>query len=495
MGELLSRGSPKLCLSLTEATIEANLEVVAREGERVDILELRADFLSADELSHLKDFPRKAGLPAILAFRRESDGGAQAIDEAQRTALLGRGLEGGWSYVDLEEDLDSGALEQLAAERGTTVIRSLTDVKQVPSGLAARIGALPRRAAEIPKVAVTPRSTGDLLRLLDAATRSRSEHAVIVGMGDWGFPTRVLPSHFSSVLSYSTSGRRPAAPGQVAPEILRDVYRLGELSARPTVYCVIGNPVLHSRSPWIHNPALRVLGLDAVYVPIPVDDLSAFAELAERLPINGASVTVPHKEAVRGLLSVADASVEDAGACNTLVREGSSWHGYNTDIDGFLAPLRDVVGGPLAGRSALVVGAGGAARAVIAALSGAGCPVFIVNRSAERADALAARFGGRRIDVGKPDAYGPYDIVVQATSAGMTPNEDLDPLPGYRFQGTEIVYDLVYAPPRTRFLERAEASGCRIVGGREMLIRQAHAQFRLFTGRDYPAASVRPEFS
>lgn len=481
---------PRICLSLTERTIGEDLAIVERERGRVDLVEVRADFLDAEEISHLAAFPERAGLPAILAFRRESDGGVRTIEEAERIALLDRALAGEWAYVDLEHDLEDGKLEQRAVETGSEVIRSLHDFEGVPDRLAARIDGLARTAREIPKAAVMPRTTAGLLEVLEASEQIHAARAIVVAMGEWGFPSRVLPSRFSSVLTYSTAGRLQAAPGHVTPEILRSIYRVGELDESPTIYGVIGNPVLHSRSPWIHNPALRSLGLNAVYIPIPVDDLSTFAELADRLPIGGASVTVPHKEAVRALLSAVDPSVDSAGACNTLVRGGGGWRGYNTDIAGFLEPLRDRAATDLSGLATLVVGAGGAARAVVAGLRGEGARVTIVNRSADRARALASQFDCDRIDISEVGRSGPFDIVVQATSAGMTPHEDVDPLAGYRFRGSEIAYDLVYAPPRTRFLKRAEASGCRVIGGREMLICQAHAQFRLFTGHDYPTGSV-----
>lgn len=494
MYDVLSSGISKLCLSLTERTIAENIEIVEQERERVDLVEVRSDFLDPDELPHLTSLPKKIGIPAILSFRRRSDGGGRPVEESERRALLRRALAGGWTYVDLEHDLESGDIEERAAEVDTRVIRSLYDFKGVADGLESQARRLARTAREIPKLAVTPRSTGDLLKVLDAGERIRADRAIVVGMGEWGFPSRVLPERFSSVVTYATAGKLPGAPWEITPEVLRTVYRVGELGSNPTIYCVIGNPVLHSRSPWIHNPGLRALFLEAIYLPIQVDELSAFAELAERFPISGVSVTVPHKEAVRSLLSIEDGSVDGAGACNTLVREDAGWHGYNTDIAGFVGPLRDAAGDELPGRTALVVGAGGAARAVVAGLTDAGCRVAIVNRSAERAKALAKQFRCRSVDPSEVEKGAPYDIVVQATSVGMTPNEDADPLPGYRFTGDEIAYDLVYAPPRTRFLARAESAGCRTIGGREMLIRQAQAQFRLFTGRDYPVEKVDLDF-
>lgn len=484
----LDRRSPKVCLSLTERTIRENLACVERERHRLDVVEVRADFLEAAELEGLKSFPRRAGVPAILTFRRSGDGGVQAITERERLAALERALEGEWAFVDFEHDLEAPHLEAKAAQQGAEVIRSFRDFSGVPADLGLRLKRLARGPRELPKAEVTPRSLADLLRILDVAELLGDSTAILVGMGEWGFASRVLPGRFASVLTYCSGGRTKTAAGHVDSQTLRETYRIGETTPRTRIFCVIGNPVLHSRSPWIHNRGYRSLGIDAVYVPIQVDRIEDFAALADRLPIEGASVTVPHKEAVRSLLASTDESVDRAGACNTLVRREAGWRGFNTDIAGFLAPLRARLGDRLAGRRALVVGAGGAARAVVAGLVSAGCSVTIVNRTEPRAQALASEFGCGWVRTGELEAR--FDIVVQATSVGMSPKEGVDPLPSYRFDGSETLYELIYAPPRTLFVERAERAGCGIIGGREMLLQQAYAQFRLFTGKEYPQGAA-----
>ncbi|MBA7668777.1 Shikimate dehydrogenase (NADP(+)) [subsurface metagenome] len=188
-----------------------------------------------------------------------------------------------------------------------------------------------------------------------------------------------------------------------------------------------------------------------------------------------------------------EGSIKGIGACNTMIRKGSSWYGVNTDVEGFLAPLksRGWAGSESANpkRQATVLGAGGAARAVVYALIREGIDPLILNRSLERARALARSFGCAYSGLnrqGQALMENYSDLIVQATSVGMEPEVEGDPLPGYHFRGTEIVYDLVYKPPLTRFLKRAGDSGCTVIQGLEMLRAQAGAQFKLFTGRDYP---------
>jgi 3-dehydroquinate dehydratase/shikimate dehydrogenase len=173
------------------------------------------------------------------------------------------------------------------------------------------------------------------------------------------------------------------------------------------------------------------------------------------------------------------------GACNTVYRREGRWFGENTDYEGFLSPIRAMLQrGEV--KHALVVGAGGAARTVVFALRDHGVGVSITNRTPEKARRLAEEAGCGTVpwssfDGTAPRTEGPYELVVQTTSVGMEPNEEGDPLPGYVFGGGEVVYDIIYTPEKTTFLERAEESGCRIVGGAEMLGKQAVAQFRLFT--------------
>jgi 3-dehydroquinate dehydratase/shikimate dehydrogenase len=316
-------------------------------------------------------------------------------------------------------------------------------------------------------------------------------------MGDVGFPTRVLALRLGSAWSYASPTDSAVAPGQVTPVTLEDVYRFRDLTASTAVFGVIGNPVMHSRSPMIHNRGFASLGVDAVYLPFHVPDLDGFWKVADSLAIRGLSVTVPHKQAVLGPAVRGDDRVRAVGACNTLTRPraGDAWIGTNTDGDGFLAPLRAAFGGAVpAGLRATVIGAGGAARSVVAALKESGARVLVLNRTIENARNLAEAFGAESggIDAQGMEAAGRFpDLIVQTTSVGMTPREDSDPAPGLRFSGSEIVYELVYSPAKTCLVRRALEAGCRVVYGREMLIAQAMRQFLLFTGSEYPPSLLR----
>ncbi len=464
---------------------------------RVDLLELRVDHLRDTEKAAAGRLPARAGLPVILTVRRVRDGGKYDGPETERVTLLRRLAGQGFTHVDIEEDLRAPALDVHIRESGASIVRSLHDYSGVPAGFSRRFSALARKPDEIPKAAVTPRTCAQLAELLDVDRGLGVAPRVLLGMGETGFPTRVLAPRLGSSWCYASPTADAVAPGQVTPATLEDVYRFREITAATSVFGVIGNPVMHSRSPAIHNRGFTALGIDAVYLPFHVPDLDGFWKVADLLSVRGVSVTVPHKQAVLGPRVHGDEKVQAVGACNTLTRSRAEgpWKGTNTDGEGFLAPLRMMHGGALpAGLGATVIGAGGAARSVVAALRESGARVLVLNRTIENAQKLAAAFGAASggIDAeGMEEARKFSDLIVQTTSVGMTPREDSDPAPGLRFSGSEVVYELVYSPARTCFLRRALNAGCRVVYGREMLIAQAMRQFLLFTGREYPPALRR----
>ena len=460
----------------------------------MDLAELRVDHLEDAEKIAAGRLPGRAGLPVILTVRRERDGGRFQGSEADRIALLQRLAGEGFRFVDIEEDLQAPGLEAQIRGSGARIVRSLHDFVGVPAGLARRVSRLARRSDEIPKAAVTPSSSAQLAELLEIYRGLGNTEHVVLGMGEIGFVTRVLAPFFGASWCYATATEQSVAPGQVTPASLEDVYRYRSITPSTAIFGVIGSPVMHSRSPLIHNRGFSALGIDAVFLPFQAPDLEGFWSVADTLRIGGLSVTVPHKEAVLGRHVAADAVVKAVGACNTLTRPGGKgrWNGTNTDGEGFLGPLRAVFGGAIpSGLGATVIGAGGAARAVVAALKANGARVLILNRTIERARALAEQFDARAagidadgIDASKDNA----DLIVQTTNVGMAPHEEADPAPGLGFSGREIVYELIYAPERTAFVRRAVSAGCRVLYGRQMLVAQALRQFRLFTGVDYPPA-------
>jgi len=264
------------------------------------------------------------------------------------------------------------------------------------------------------------------------------------------------------------------------------------ITGRTKIFGIIGNPVSHSLSPLMHNAAFAELDVDAVYVPFQVEDVAAAVAGIKGLSIRGASVTIPHKEAIIPYLDEIDPVAANIGAVNTLhlaERQGGTiLCGSNTDWIGANRALQEKTG--LEGKRIIILGAGGSARALGFGFQEAGAEVVLCSRTESRGRALAAELncGWQSLaEVGSLQG----DILVNATSVGMAPNVEESLMPTPVLAGFEVVMDIVYAPLATRLLKDAAAVGCTTVNGLEMLLYQGVAQFELWTGKSAPVATMR----
>ena len=254
---------------------------------------------------------------------------------------------------------------------------------------------------------------------------------------------------------------------------------------------IIGHPLGHSLSPLLHNRAFELTGFPGVYMswPMPPERLTGFLGAVRALPIWGVSVTIPHKEAVMDACEELTAEARDVGAVNTLYwQDGRLW-GDNTDVSGFMAPLEAHI---RPGQRALVLGAGGAARAVLAGLRRLGLAgIAVASRTMERTETLCREFGCTPV-AWEDRVRRSVDLLVNATPLGMQgEREKLSPWPADAFGLGLTVYDLVYRPLRTRFVREAESAGCAAVTGLEMFLGQAARQFTRWTGLAFPANEAR----
>ncbi|NJB67970.1 shikimate dehydrogenase [Desulfobaculum xiamenense] len=258
------------------------------------------------------------------------------------------------------------------------------------------------------------------------------------------------------------------------------------------VHGIIGWPLGHTMSPVLHNWAFESMGIPAVYkaYPLPPEDLEFFMAHVREAPLAGLSVTIPHKLAVKPYLDGFSDGVLAVGAVNTVYWDGKRLMGENTDLFGFVSPLRKL---PVRVESALVFGAGGAARAVVAGLLQLGVPdIIITNRNADKAMELANEFHVSAADWDERHRID-AELLVNATPLGMSGDGvGLSPLPeGMRLSSRQIAYDIVYNPLRTVFLEQAAARGCHVIDGLDMFVHQAVEQFRLWTGKTFDIDAAR----
>lgn len=469
--------TPALCATVTAPTIaelRARRDAASREA---DLVELRLDLLDRPEVAGA--LSGRAG-PVIVTCRAAWEGGHFRGDERDRLALLEEAWKAGADYVDVEFAAWTSA-PWIRETRGERLVVSHHDFTGVPADLVARFHAMTRTGAAVVKLAVTATALADCvpLRRLAAAAPQRQ---VVLAMGAAGLVTRLRPALFRSAWTYAGDG---VAPGQVPARRLREEFRFGEVGAGAALYGLVANPVGHSVSPAMHNAAFRAEGRDAVYIPLQASGAADVLAFAEAFDLRGASVTLPFK--VDLLPScVPDAVAARAGAVNTLARDGDVWRGFNTDVPGLLEPLAGRLA--VAGARVTILGAGGAARGAAIALHDAGARVTICARRPEAAAEVAGDTGVAWAPWAP--APGSWDLLVNATSAGMHPRVDETPWAGGRFDG-RLVYDLVYNPLDTRLLREARAAGCGALDGLAMLVAQAERQYEIWTGHRPPGGLMR----
>jgi 3-dehydroquinate dehydratase/shikimate dehydrogenase len=372
------------------------------------------------------------------------------------------------------------------------VICSWHDFAETPDDLIARYERMASSPAAMVKIATQANRISDCLRILELIEHAKGKKPLIaLAMGLPGLMTRALALSRGATLTFGSLRRgAESAAGQPTVAELRDLYRVKELSRDSQIFGVIGNPVGHSRSPLMHNAALKSLKRDGVYLPFEVDDVASFVcgfvhPRTRKLEWNlrGLSVTIPHKLAIIPYLDVVDATAKAIGAVNTVVIEGDELHGRNTDVIGAMKPLADMI--DVKGARVAVIGAGGSARAICYGLSWRGADVTIYARDLKKAQPLGDEFKMRTSSL--ESFNGEADVVINCTPIGMRDHsEGRSTIKAETLEGVKLVYDLIYTPEETALLRDAKHAGCQTLGGLAMLVGQAAEQFRLWTGLEAP---------
>ncbi|MFZ2874926.1 MAG: type I 3-dehydroquinate dehydratase [Phycisphaerales bacterium] len=525
-----------VCVPILVHDVDAALaDASAARSAGADLVEFRIDefFSGQDPLTEAQvlRLPAETPLPCIVTCRASAEGGGYDGPDAERVALyerLGNAFGAGESpprYLDLElasweraanlRQKIRLAIDHPEQQRDlkTSLILSLHDFQGRPADLHRRVSRLASETdASVVKVAYRARSLRDTLELLDLPALLRRP-TIALGMGDFGLLTRVLAPKFGAFLTFASL--RPAAataPGQPTIRDLLGLYRFRSINPATALYGVIGWPVGHSRSPLLHNAGFDRARLDAVYLPLPIaaaDDpeasyLSFKATVLELighagLNFRGASVTLPHKESLARLAREQGWALDEAsaslGAANTLrvdrppSGEPGSIRVCNTDAPALREELSQLAG-PLHGRTVVVVGAGGVARAAVWAAHRLGARIVIVNRTEAHARTLAAAMGGDiRVLPAPPWGERPA-AVINATPIGMAGGPAPASLPftlPAEFEGLPpAILDTIYNPAATPLVSQAAGRGWPAIGGLGMFIRQARAQFRFWTGAEPP---------
>ena len=525
----------KICISVCAETADELVEQIKRAEDLADVIEIRFDCLKESEFNILdlnkseKVFDKILGNKTykdeiVLTFRPKEQGGKRNLTLEERENFWNSGQDS-WGG-DFEEDVVENHLNWLYGP----IICSYHDFNGVPNNLLEIYERIKNVNANIDiiKIAAQANDITDTIPIWKLLEQWKSEEESIknkkwqeydeinkkleatnysippptsflqiipIAMGESGKWTRILGLAHGAFMTYAALDTgKETAPGQVSAKDLISVYRAKELDEQTEIYGIIGGNTTYSMSPYIHNAAFKFHNLNAVFVPLQMQNLDEFIKRMVKpetreidLNFKGFAVTIPHKQNIIKHLDFLDDSAKKIGAVNTVKIENGKLYGYNTDAHGFIEPLKNAYG-DLKNAKVAILGAGGAARACIYALKKEGAKVTLFARNIEKAKNLAEEF---QVELKELETWnlelGTHNIIVNATPLGTKGElENETPATSEQLKNIQLAYDLVYNPFETRFLREAKNADVPTIGGMAMLIAQAMRQQKIWTGLDAP---------
>lgn len=483
---------PRLCVAIVgsdPADMIADAISVVREES---FMEFRLDYLKQPlaALDGLREFLHTyPHLVALATCRRAANGGKFRGTVAAQLEVLRQAQAAGCQIVDVELEsaltLKPAELESLRT-RGSLLL-SFHDFKGTKD-LEAIFEKMRQIRADFYKVVTTATCLYDNVRMMKFLDDKSRDYAVIgVCMGEQGVISRVLGLRAGSAFTFAAvAAGGETAPGQITARHLREVYRVDQLDPATRIYGVAGDPVGQSLSPQMMNAALRRENVNAVYLPLHALSVEDLIECVRAVPIQGVSVTMPHKESIVKFLDGTDPWTQKTGAANTLVRgKDGRLFGFNTDVAGVLRPLEQRLS--LMGAKTLVIGAGGAARAAVYGLKERGSEVFILNRTPAKGVKLAKEAKANYLGRSELKKH-QFDVIINATPVGMDGQQS--PLGEKEIKAT-YVFDMVYRLLETPFTKAAKAAGAQVIPGYEMFVQQGVQQFQIWTAKPAPVNEMQ----
>jgi len=488
----------RLICTLTGASPEEMASQMRQAAEAgCDTVECRLDYLNPipapGDIAAIIDSP---GPDVIATCRPVREGGKFDGSESDRLALLAAAAEAGAEFIDVEADVPESDRPE------ATIISSRHDFETCPDELDSQAAEMDTSTAAVNKIAFAATNPSEALQAFDVV-RNSQKPTIALAMGDAGLTSRILAGKFGAFGTFAAlADGLESAPGQPTVAELRDLYRWDAIDAETELYGVIGCPVGHSMSPAIHNAAFEAAGVNGAYVPLLIQPgAESFDEFLNGvmarpwLGWRGLSVTIPHKHNALEFVGPenCDPLAVRIGAVNTITfSPDGTVRGDNTDYAAAIDALCDAMGisrDDLADREVAVLGAGGAGRAIVAALTYYNARTTIYNRTVSRGRKLAEEFGAAACGLDALVALN-AEIVINCTPIGMHPNVAASPM--IRIPpSVKVVFDTIYNPIGTKLLVAAEQAGCLTVTGLDMFVNQAVAQFETWTGKPAPRDVMR----
>jgi 3-dehydroquinate dehydratase / shikimate dehydrogenase len=464
--------------------VVVELEEAVRRGAQ--FIELRLDFLSK-----AVDFTRLAPhkhCPWLATFRRVDEGGRHPCKEEERIAVLRQAIVSGhFEWVDLETDIADGVRRFGKVRR----VISYHNMKETPEDLDSIYERMLRQDGDVYKLAVMTNTVADLEKVL-RLQKSAPKPTIAFGMGDLGLPTRYTALKYGAPWIYAAFNReRGIAPGLPSLDDFKTTYPVRSINAKTEIFGLLGDPVGHSFSPILHNHMYLRTKTNAIYLPfrVPRGALADALKIFDTIPVSGYSVTIPHKEDAAALATEAESFVKLSGSANTLVRRpNGEFFAANTDNSAAVESLKahldewypDGDAPQLNQLAILILGSGGVARAIAHALHKEGANLTIAARNMDKGAAIADEVHCKVIDwQGRHNIH--HDVIVNCTPVGMHPKVNESPFHRSAIVPGRIVFDTIYNPETTLLIREAKETGCKVITGVDMFVRQAARQIELFT--------------
>ncbi|KAK3023667.1 hypothetical protein RJ639_043548 [Escallonia herrerae] len=493
--------SVMVCTPLMSQSVEQMVnDMFKAKAQGADVVELRLDciknFRPQQELQILlKNKP----LPVQIVYRPRWQGGHYEGDERARLEALRLAIEMGADYIDIELKVAFDLMEEhrRTGSSSCKIIVSCCLDKNTSSedDLSYLVAQMQSTGADIIKLVANATDITETARIFHLLSHCQVP-LIAYSTGERGLISQLLGPKFGGVLVYgSIEGN--SVPGLPTLNSLRQAYKVEYIDAQTKVYGLISKPVSHSKGPILHNPTFRYVGYNGIYIPMLVDDLKEFFSIYSSPDFAGFSVGIPYKEAVIEFCDEVHPLAQSIGAVNTIIRRPSDGKlvGYNTDCEASITAIEDALKvcsftngraslPSLTGRLFVLVGAGGAGRALAFGAKSRGARVLVFDINFDRAKSLANAVLGEARPFENLVSLQPErgSILANATPIGMHPNTDRIPVAEATLGEYELVFDAVYTPRKTTLLKDAEAAGAITVSGVEMFLRQAVGQFNLFTG-------------
>jgi 3-dehydroquinate dehydratase/shikimate dehydrogenase len=459
--------SSRLVAVVVGPTLAAAREQIEMAQEYADLMEIRLDLLDPQALKKVKDLPRPK--PVIFTFRRKSQGGGRDdLSEGERLALFEQLLVLKPEYCDLETDTELSFFDRIKNKYPEMkIIGSFHDLEKIPEKMESIFEKMQKPHISYYKIAVAAHSVNDAIYLLGFAKEHKN--LTCVGIGPFGTCSRILAPLVGADFCYASIEEGADGLGRLDLKTLCEVYHF-KSKARKNIYALLGDPVEKSIGHLFHNKSFPK---DSIYIKLhlAIPELTRFFSVMRKLPFKGFSVTMPLKEQLDRYLTRIDSVAAVIGSVNTIVAEEAHLIGYNTDgIGAAEALLRHCKS--IKGLNVVILGAGGSARAIAYELIERGASVVVLNRSIERAEALANAFGCKagRMEELKDQKY---DVLINTIPADLLFAPDL-------LIPKAMVMDIVYWEPETPLLKLAKERGCHCINGLEVFEEQALAQQKIW---------------